>query len=69
MTVVTKISIVLGLESGNEFNDLTISLENTECEDQTPLETGFEILYKSWSLETVDVNCFDGSLKNVSVVI
>lgn len=57
------------MKSGNEFNDFTISLKDSECEEQTPLETGFETLHKSWSLEIVDVNCFDGSLKNVSVAI
>lgn len=35
----------------------------------TLLETGFETLHKSWSPETVDVNCFGGSLKNLSVAI
>lgn len=54
-------------EKKNEFNDLTLSLRDTECEEQTPLETCFETLHKSWSPETV--NCFDGSMKNVSVAI
>ena len=62
-------SFFLQLKSGNVFNDFTISLRDTECEEQTPLETGFGTLHKSWSPETVDVNCFDGSLKNVSVAI
>jgi len=57
------------MKSGNEFIDFTIFLRDTECDDQTPLETGFETFHKSWSPETVDLNSFDGSLKNVSVAI